>query len=275
MAVAIVGMAAAEDLVVAQRGQDQITLSEARALIATADPAVQHRLATDQAALKTFLRDVLVQRAILEAAQAEKWEDRPDVAALLRRAHNQVVADSFLAAHATLPAGYPTDADIQAAYDQNKSRLMQPRTYHLLQLTQAKTQTGSIEEARKKLLALRPQLQRGRLGFEDAAKRNPALQYADIGWVSEAQLTASAKTAVAGLLEGGITDPLCGEAGCQLVKLVATRTAGPASLADARDALVRALKQQKQADLERAYASGLLAKQPIAINEIQLTHIVP
>jgi hypothetical protein len=40
-----------------------------------------------------------------------------------------------------------------------------------------------------------------------------------------------------------------------------------------REALVRALKQQKQSQMEAAYASALLAKQPAEINEIQLSRL--
>jgi peptidylprolyl isomerase len=266
---------AADDPVIAQRGQDQITVGQARALIASADPASQHRLATDQAALKTFLRDVLLQRAVLEQAEMEHWAQRPEIATLLQRARDRMVADSFLAGHAALPAGFPSDADIQAAYDQNRSRLMQPRGYHLLQLYLPNTAGGSADESRRKLVLLRGQMQHGRTGFEDAARHGLGVQFSDVGWVSEPQLTPAARNAVAGLPKGSVSDPLCSESGCRVVKLVATRQAGPASLADARETLIGALKQQKQAELERAYESGLLARQPVAINEIQLAHVVP
>jgi peptidylprolyl isomerase len=267
--------AAADDTVVAQRGADQITVAQVRAMIASADPATRHRLTTDQSALKALLRDLLVRQAVLEQAKSEKWDQRPEVASLLQRVHDQAIVDSFLAAQASLPAGFPSDAEIQAAYDQNKSRLMQPRQYHLAQLYLARPPNASAEDMRHRLAALRGQIQHGRIPFDDAAKRDHALQFKDFGWVSEQLLAPQARTAVAGLPESAISDPLCGNDGCQLIRLIATRPAAPAPFADAREALEKALKQQKQAEEERAYASGLLAKQPVSINEIALSHVAP
>ena len=96
-----------------------------------------------------------------------------------------------------------------------------------------------------------------------------------MGWLTEKQLVPAVRDAVSGLLEGALTEPVCVENGCHVVKLLATRPAGPVPLAEVHDALVRALRQQKQAELERAYTSGLLAKQPVAIDEIQLSRMAP
>lgn len=266
--------AAAEDPVVAERGADRITLSQARALLATSDSATRHRLSTDPAALKQFLQTVLLQHAILAEAEAEKWDQRADVMRLLQRARDQVIAQSFLAGHALVPQDYPSDADIQAAYDHNSGRFMQPRSYHLTQLFLPRAATQKADDGRKMLIAVREKVQRGRLGFEAAVKPG-GVQYLDMGWVSETQLVPAVKSAVTGLPEGAMTDPLCIDNGCHLIRLVATRPAGPAPLAAVRDELVRALRQQKQEAEETAYANGLLAKLPVQINEIQMSHVAP
>ena len=157
--------AAAPDPVIAERGGDQITVSQARALLAAAEPDARHRLQTDQAALKDFLRNVLIQRAVLAEAQGQKWEQKPEVAALLARTREQVVAQSYLAAHAMPPAGYPSEAEVQAAYDQNKAQFMQPRGYHLAQLFVPKPAPGTPDDGKRRLAALRVQVERGRLAF--------------------------------------------------------------------------------------------------------------
>jgi peptidylprolyl isomerase len=264
-------LAAADDPVVAERGQDRITLSQARALLAAADPQTRQRLGTDPQAMTTLLRNVLIQRAIAEAAQAEHWEQRPDVQSLLTRAHDEVVSQSFLAAKAAVPASYPSEVELQTAYDQNKQKFLQPRTYHLAQIFVPKG-NASPADTQRHLASLRGQISRGRLSMEAAAKQIPGSQFQD-GLLPDNQLPPAAKPAIAGLLEGAIADPFCIPDGCHLIKLITTRPAGPAPLPDVRDSLIRALRQQKQADEERAYASGLLAKQPVAINEIELSHL--
>jgi peptidylprolyl isomerase len=263
-------IAATTDPVIARRGNEKITVSQARALIGAADRATQRHLDTDKAALETFLRDVLVQRAILHLAQAEKWDQRPDVAALLQRTHDQVLAQSFLAAHAAPPADYPSDAELQAAYKANLSQFMQPRSYHLLQLFLP----GGAEDGRRRLQQVRARMEGGKLALEAAGRSLTGARYIDMGWVPETQLVPAVKAAVAGLPEGTTADPVCVENGCHLIRLVATRPAGPAPLADIRDELVRAMRQQKASQEATEYASGLLSKQPVEVNEIQVSHML-
>lgn len=266
--------AASEDPVIAERGTDQITISQARALIGTADQATQHRLTTDPSALKQYLRDLLLQRAILREAEARKWDQRPDISSLLQRARDQVIAQTFLAGQATLPTNYPSDAAIEAAYEANKSRFIQPRTYHMAQIFLPRAASASADDAHKRLLALRTQIQRGKITLQAAAKSAGA-QYLDMGWAPETQLVPAVKSAVAGLPEGEITDPICIENGCHLIRLLATRPAGPAPLTEIRDQLVQAMRRQKQNEEEATYESGLLAKTPVEVNEIQLSRIAP
>lgn len=272
---AILLAAAGADPVIAERGQDQITVSQARALIAAAPPDLRRKLTTDPAVLKAFLRDVLVQRAILTQALAEKWDQKPDIVALVARAKAQVVAQSFLESHAVPPPSYPSEAELQAAYTQNKAQFMEPRGYHLTQIFTPKPAAGASDDGKTKLGTLRTQIEHGRVQFADGAKRVAGAQYLDMGWTNEKQLVPAVKDAVSGLLEGGIAGPVCTENGCHLLRLVATKPAGPTPLLELREGLIRALRQQKQTELERAYASSLLAKQPAEINEIELSRMAP
>ena len=241
-------------------------------MLAGLDANARHKLAAQPSGVTDLLRNILIQRALLEQAQAEHWEQRPDVAALLARTHDQVVEQSYLAFHAQLPAGFPTDAEIQATYEQAKAQFMQPRGYHIIQLFLAK-ETTQAADAQKRLAALRAQITSTHVTLDAAAKQNPEVKYLDLGWVTDAQLIPSVRAAIAGLPDGGLTDPVCTENGCHLIRLVATRPAGPTKLADIREALVRAMRQQKQAELQRSYESSLLAKQPVAINEIELSRV--
>ncbi len=81
------------------------------------------------------------------------------------------------------------------------------------------------------------------------------------------------KTAVAGLLEGAVSDPVCTQGGCFLLRLVATRPAAPAPLPEMRDRLSRALRQQRVTQEEQAYANALLEHQPVRVNEIELARL--
>jgi peptidylprolyl isomerase len=263
--------AAAPDPVVAVRGADQITASQVRALIAGADPQTRAKLAQDPGALQTLIRNALLQKAVLEAARAANWDRKPEIVAMLIRTRDLAIAQSFLASHAAPPAGYPTEAEIEAAYEQAKPQLMQPRGYHLSQLfltLSASASAAEIDHAKQTLASLQAGFAAGRPG----ALPN-GVQMADLGWIGEDHLQPAAKDAVSGLLEGQVAAPFCTKPGCALLKLVETRPAGPAPLAAVRDGLVRLMRQQKERQGEQAYADSLLAKEPVRLDEIQLSHL--
>ena len=260
------------DPVVAERGASRITASQAHAMVADTEGDLHQRITADPAALRAFLRDALLQRAVLAEAHAQKWEQRPEVAAALKRAHDRVVAASFVAAQAPLPAGYPSDADVQAAYVQNRAQMMQPRTYHLTQIVVPAASLHG-DDGRRRLAELRLRVQSGHADFDTAASSVADSHYADLGFLPETSLLPEVKSAVAGLLEGAVSDPVCTAGGCFLLRLVATRPAGQAPLADMRDRLVRALRQQRVAQEEQAYANTLLQRQPVRVNEAELARL--
>ncbi len=258
---------------VAVRGTDELTAAQVRALIAGQPEDQRKKLQSDQSALKSLITNDLLQHAILAEATAQKWDTRPDVVAMLARVREAALLQSFLASQSQVPAGYPTEADLQSAYDHARPQLTRPRSYHLAQLFIPVAAGAATEPVRKTLASVARDIAAGRAAFESASKHAAGAQYADLGWVTEPQLQKSAHDAVAGLLEGQVTQPICTANGCTLIKLLATRPAGPPPLSDVRDRLIQLLREQKQKALAQAYANNLLAKQPVRVDEIQLSHL--
>ena len=260
------------DPVVAVRGADQITASQVRALIAGADAKTRATFTDDPKALQDAIRNALLQRGVLQAARAANWDRRPDIVALLNRTRDAEIAQTFLASRAAPPAAYPSEAEIQAAYQRARPQLMQARGYHLIQLfvtLPPGAPSAATAQARQTLAGLRDAFATSRLN----AALPKGVQSADLGWVAEDRLQPAARDAVSGLPEGQVAPPVCTPAGCALLKLVATRPAGPPPLAEVRDGLVRLMRQQKERQGEQAYADALLATAPVRIDEIQLSHL--
>jgi parvulin-like peptidyl-prolyl isomerase len=132
---------------------------------------------------------------------------------------------------------------------------------------------GATEPVRRTLATMARDVAAGRTQFESLPKHVAGAQYLDLGWLTDAKLNKAAHDAVAGLPEGQISPPLCTANGCTLIKLLATRPAGPPPLPEVRDRLVQLLREQKQNALAQAYENSLLAKEPVRINEIQLSHL--
>ncbi len=267
-ALALLLAAAAPDPIVAVSGTESLTASQLRAILASADADTRAKLQSSPQALNGLIRDTFLQRAILAAAASAKWDEKPEVAALLRRTHDATIVQTYLAAQAPLPADYPSEAELTDAYEKAKPQLMQPRAYHIAQAFIATPAGAGIDAARHKLTTLQKDITAGRASWDEAGKHAGAV-VSDLGWVPE----KAAKDATSGLLEGQISPPVCTPEGCSAIKLIATRPAGPAPLADVRQNLIRALRQAKQRAAEQAYADALLTKQPVRINEIELSHV--
>lgn len=269
----------AADPVVARRGDITLTASQVRDMVAVADPALRAQIAKDPSALVAYVRDRLLQLTVLAEAHDHQWDTRPEVVWRADRARDAAIADSYVASLAMPDPGYPSDAEVQAAYQANKARLMVPRQYHVAQIyvaVPAGAPAAADAAAQKKLADLRAQLARGHGDFASLA-RHVSEDHAstaaggDLGWLREDQMLPAVRTAVAGLADGAITEPVRTADGWHLLRLIDTKPAGPATLADVRAALVRALRQQRAQQNAQAYVTGLLKQQPIQIDEIALS----
>ncbi len=257
--------------IVAQRGALRLTTADARALIAKADPAVRAQLLASPAALTEFVRDRLLRLSLLAEAKAKGWDQTPDVAARIAEARDQIVTSTYIAALAVPDPAYPSDAELTAAYDANKASLMRPRQFRIAQIVVLAPAGQPDDAARKRIADLHQQAVRPRADFAELARKAaPDRAGADTAWTREDQLVPAIRDAVAGLAEGGISDPVRTADAWHVLKLLGTRPASPAPLAEVRDQLVQALRQQRTQQLARAALDESLRKDPIKVNEIAL-----
>lgn len=268
--------------VVAESGDATLTAADARNLVAAASPDVQAQLAKDPSLLDRLVRAQMAQALLLQEAHAKQWDVKPDIAFRAQQAHDAVIVNSYLASLSQPPPDYPSDAEIQAAYDAQKDRLIEPRQYHLAQIFLASPSNASASaeaDAKKRLASLRQQLARPRADFAAVAAKESddkasAAAGGDLGWLPEDRLQPAVRDAVAGLQEGAISEPLRTADGWHLIRLIGTRPAAPAPLADVRAQLVQALRQQKIAATERKLIDDLLRREPVRVDEIGLQRAV-
>jgi len=268
----------ADDPVVAQRGTVTLKASDVRELIAMADADTRRLIEHDPAALAQKLRDRLLQLSVLEDAKAHQWDQRPEVAYRAEMAREGAIEESYVAAQVPADPAFPNDQQIQAAYEANKAKLMVPRQFHVAQIFVAAPQNGSTTadaDTLHKAADLRQQVVKGHADFAALAKSRSdeaasAANGGDLGWLREDGLIPAIRAALAGLSEGGVSDPVRGPQGWHVLKLLGTRPAGPSSLTDSRDALVRAMRQEHMLEAQRGYLTSLLQQVPIQVNEIEL-----
>jgi peptidylprolyl isomerase len=248
-------------------------------LIRFADPDVRHQLETNPSTLLQAVRDRLLRLTLLEDARSHGWDKREDVAYRAEIARQDSIAGSWIAAQVAGDPTFPTDEQVQAAYDNNKAKLTVPRQYHVAQifLTLASgASKQSEDDAQRKLADLRQQLLKQHADFGALAKRYSdekasAPNGGELGWLREDALLPPVRAAVQGMAEGAISEPVRSQNGWHLIRLLGVKPPAQATLAESRDVLVKALRQERMVEGQRNYLGNMLKQQPVQVNEIELS----
>lgn len=265
--------------VVAQRGDVRLTTADLRDALSLLDPAARAQVTATPQSLANFARERALNMAVLAEARARKWDTQPDVIRRINETRDAVISQTYLASLVPSDPAYPSEAEVTAAYETNKTRLVVPRQYHIAQLvlTVKSGATPQEDEAvHKKALELRAQAFRSKADFADLARQKSqdqpsAEKGGDVGWLREPDMIPAVREAVAGLIEGGISQPVRVPDGWHILKLLAMKPAGEVPLLDAKPQIVAALRQARAQQMMRAYLDEMVKTQPIQLNEIELT----
>jgi peptidylprolyl isomerase len=265
---------------VARLGQTDIPASTLREFVRTLDPSVRKQALNDPALMSRLVREELAKIAILNEARGKKWDQRPDVAARIAESRDAVIVSSYLASVGAVPEGYPTDAQIQSAYEANRDKFLAPRQYRLEQIFVAVPAGGDAkteESAKAKAEDLARRARANGANFVELARAGSdhagGETGGDLGWAAEAQIMPEIRSQITGMAVGEISDPIRTPAGFHIIRLADTKPAGVRPLAEVKDQLISALRQSKLQEGEQAYVSALLEKTPAMINELALRKI--
>jgi len=267
--------------VVARLGTTDITVAELQSFVRGLDPSVRKQALADTQVMNRLVRAEIERMAVLREAKAKDWEKRPEVAAQIERARDQVIVATYLASLAVPPDDFPTDAQIQQAYDMNRDNFMLPRQYALQQIFIALPpgdDKKSQDAAQQKVDDLARKAKAKNANFADLARANSehkesAARGGDLGWVPEPQLAPEIRSQVAGMSKGDVSDSIRTADGWHIIRLVDTKAAAPRPLAEVKGTIIAALRQRQEQANEQAYVARLLDKTPIAVNEIGLKKI--
>lgn len=241
-------------------------LSLAKANTPEARPPLQ---AIDQA-----LRAELLRRALMEEAQRAAWDKRPEVQQQLERAREQVIVTSFIDQQARPAANYPSESEIQSAYEANKAKLVQPPQVHLAQIYLP----DAAADARRSEAAEDIWKQASKKGadFASLARKHSkhsesAAKGGDMGWLQADLLVPEIRSTAQQLAVGEISKPIKSSTGWHILKVLERKAATQRTLAEARENLIQSLRLKKAQENEQQYLNQLVAKTPITINEIAIS----
>lgn len=262
------------DEVLAKFGAAEVRTSDIRRLLQAQDPAAREQLLRSPAALDRAMRAEAFKRALLAEARAKGWDQRPEVAAELERAREQALVASYVNSLARPPADYPGAAELQKAYEASKQELVQPRQWRVAQIFVA----AATPEAEKKAADLARRARSAGADFAALARQGSehaesAARGGEIGWIAEGQSLPEVARALAAMKAGATSDPVRSSAGWHVLRLLEEKPAAPREFAEVREYLAAALRARRAQENEAKYFDEMLAKNPIAVNEVALIRL--
>ncbi|RQO62940.1 peptidylprolyl isomerase [Variovorax sp. KBW07] len=283
--VSSVGMAGAQTpapssgAVVARLGEVTVGQDEVEKLLQNLPEAERAAVKADRAPLDGWLRQRLLSEAVLRDARAKGWADRPDVKAKIdaatREISARIVSTSYLESVSQVPAGFPSDAEVKAAYDQGKTNFNLPAAYRVAQIFLATPdrEAAAVAKVREEAGKLARQARAGDFAAVARASsqdKRSAERGGEVDTLPLARMLPELRDTIAKLKPGQVSEPVQAEAGFHVVKLLDIQPARTATLDEMKPQLQAALRQQRQQQLVQAYLAQVAPATNLSIDAAAL-----
>ena len=270
--------AADSNNVIARVGNLDVKLEEVKTALAKLDQREQDAITKDPALLNQVVRLLLVQRLMLNEATSKKWDEKPQVKIAIDRARESAITESYLQSVSQPALGYPSETELEVAYDQAKPSLAVGRQWKLAQIYVAApegTAKADVEKAEAKLAEVKKALADKSADFAALAKKHSdeaasAAQGGEIGWMVEAQIQPEIREAATKLTAGAQSEAVRMKDGWHILKCLEIKEPSTAPLDQVRTVLIERMRQERAKANSQAYMAALLEKNPVSINEITL-----
>jgi peptidylprolyl isomerase len=263
-----VGTAAADD-VIANLGQQPVKAADIKNIIDGLNPEQREQAARDPKFAVQVVRTAIARKILVEKADSEAWDKKPDVATILARTRFQVIYETYLQSVAPPPPNFPSEEEERAAFNANHERFFQ---YHLSQIYIAEPPASTAEQVvaiEKKARDLAKRAKAKGADFAALARENSqdadsAQKGGDLGWLAQSQLLPEIFGAVMATPDKGVSEPIHAGGGWHIIMVTGVK---PADFAQVRDQIANALRQSRAVQVQQAYVEKLLNDRQLTINE--------
>lgn len=274
--------AASDTNVIARVGDTEVKIDEVRASIEGLDARDQAALARDPSLLNQTVRTLLMRRVVLKEALAKHWDTEPAVATLIQRARDNAVVESYLQSVSRPPDSYPSETELQAAYEARKAQLLVPRQFRIAQIYVAlprNADKATTEKAQTKLEAVKKGLHQPGADFANISRAQSeepesAARGGELGWLTENQIQPEVRSQVGSLTKNSVSEPIRLDDGWHILKVIDIKEPYTPALDEIRGALTQQLRNEKTQANSQAYLARLLQQTPVAINELSLSKVL-
>ncbi|QTF08703.1 peptidylprolyl isomerase [Brenneria izadpanahii] len=258
---------------VASLGALNVTRDEIGRWLTVLPPAARQEMTDDSARREQWLRQHIQEKALLAEARDKGWDKRPEVAAAMAAAEQQVLLRSYLSSVSQPAPDYPTEQQLNAAYETAKDKLVVAARYHVRQifLSAPMNDPDAAAKVEKQAKELADRARGGKDDFAQLANQysqdaQSVANGGDIGVQPLQNLVPEMRQLVAALQPGEVSAPVRSQAGFHIVKLEEVIPSRTATLEEVAPRLTALMRQQKQAEQAQAYLNNLLGAAPLTID---------
>ncbi len=279
-----VSVEAPVDEILGKIGDLEVRISDVRKSLATLTPEEREAMRSQPAALNQYVRALLVQRVVLREAITQGWDQSEEVQNRMALLRDGVVATTFIEAKSQAPEGFPSEEEVRAAYEANREALRVPKSWNLAQIFVADpaediaappSATAGAKLTQLAELLVAENADFAALAREHSEEAVSAERGGEIGWLAEPQIQPAVLAALPELKLGQISAPVRMLDGWHFIKILDIREAFVPTLPQIRDQLVARLRQERARAETQAFLGKLLQENPIAVNEMVLSKLLP
>ncbi len=262
--------------VIGKAGAVELTEADVRRIVATLPGETRSALVGDDAALEQFVRGELARRLLLQELRARGFDRDPAALAELDRLRDEALLRLWVARQARVPEGFPSEAEVVRAYETARNQRGEVAEYRLAQIFVALPDgapPARAAEALRRTVEIQGRVAGGdfgQLAKQYSEHADSAGKGGDLGFLPEANLIPEVRAAVAGVAPGSVVGPVKTAQGLHFVKLLERRPTPAPALAEVREQLVAALRQQRAVEAQREYLAGLGQGASISVNQVEL-----
>ncbi|WP_368934313.1 peptidylprolyl isomerase [Alcaligenes faecalis] len=266
---------------VATLGQVVVSQEELQQFLQVLPAAQREAMRNDRVVLEQWLRSRLAEKAVVEQAKAQEWDKKAEIRSAIEEAQNQVILRSYLQSVSEPAADYPSEQDLQTAYQANQDQFQLPAMYRLSQifLSVPDKDEQALAQAKKRADAWVKQMREGKADFAALAKEHSdekisAERGGDNGFLPMSQLVPAMRATVAKLEPGQLSDPIVQADGVHILQVTDLRPASVRSLEEVKPALRDALRRQRQQEVTQAYVAGMLDADTVTVDGKVLSQLL-
>jgi parvulin-like peptidyl-prolyl isomerase len=288
--------------VVARLGATEVTVEEVRAHVATLAPEEREALARDPALLTALVRAYVARRAVAAEARASRFDQQPEVRAHLDQVREQALSELYLESVSRPPEAYPSEQEVLATYQGNRSLFVTPRRYRLAQIYLAgrkapeaagdpaaeraaqkpaakAARKAEEEKGRRRAAELARKLRLPGADFSAVARasseeKETAEKGGEIGWLTEDQMVPGIRAAAAALAPDAVSEPVRLDDGWHILKLLEVQPPAVRPLAEVRDVVVAQMRAAKARQLRDEYVGKVMGQAEPAVDAQVLPRVL-